>query len=72
MFRYGLLCRALDDALAPASRSPDDAAAMERAGHKPRLIAGSAANIKVTRPEDLSMAATLIAGPAQAVAVGHG
>ncbi|HZD21053.1 MAG TPA: 2-C-methyl-D-erythritol 4-phosphate cytidylyltransferase [Burkholderiales bacterium] len=72
MFRYGLLCRALDDAFAAGVEVTDDAAAMERAGHKPRLIAGSAANIKVTRPEDLSMAATLIAGPAHAIAVGHG
>jgi 2-C-methyl-D-erythritol 4-phosphate cytidylyltransferase/2-C-methyl-D-erythritol 2,4-cyclodiphosphate synthase len=72
MFRYGLLCRALDSALAAGIEVTDDAAAVERAGHKPRLIAGSAANIKVTRPEDLAMAAALLAGPAQSVCLGHG
>ncbi|HZF15605.1 MAG TPA: 2-C-methyl-D-erythritol 4-phosphate cytidylyltransferase [Steroidobacteraceae bacterium] len=73
MFRYGLLCRALDSALAAGMDVTDDAAAMERAGHQPRLIAGSAANIKVTRPEDLSIAAALMAaGDAPAVRIGHG
>lgn len=73
MFRYGLLRHALDAALAAGIDVTDDAAAMERAGHRPRLIAGSSANIKVTRPEDLAIAAALLAaGAAPALRVGHG
>ncbi len=73
MFRYGLLCRALDSALAAGIDVTDDATAMERAGHQPRLIAGSSANIKVTRPEDLAIAAALlVAGDTPGVRIGHG
>jgi len=73
MFRFGLLRTALDSALAAGLDMTDDAAAIERAGHQPRLITGSIANIKVTRPEDLAIAAALLgAGAAATVSVGHG
>jgi 2-C-methyl-D-erythritol 4-phosphate cytidylyltransferase/2-C-methyl-D-erythritol 2,4-cyclodiphosphate synthase len=73
MFRFGLLRRALDSALAAGLDITDDAAAVERAGHQPRLIAGSGANIKVTRPEDLAVANALLgAGSGPAVSIGHG
>ena len=39
----------------------DEASAMERAGHRPRLIEGDPANIKVTRPDDLALAAAVLA-----------
>jgi 2-C-methyl-D-erythritol 4-phosphate cytidylyltransferase/2-C-methyl-D-erythritol 2,4-cyclodiphosphate synthase len=73
MFRFGLLRRALDSALAAGLDITDDAAAVERAGFQPRLIAGSGANIKVTRPEDLAVASAVLgAGTAPAVSIGHG
>ncbi len=73
MFRYGLLRAALDAALGAGLDVTDDAAAIERAGFKPRLIAGSASNIKITRPDDLAMAEAILgAGAAPAVLMGHG
>jgi 2-C-methyl-D-erythritol 4-phosphate cytidylyltransferase len=53
MFRLGELQRALADALLAGVAITDEASAMEWAGHAPRLIAGRADNLKVTRPEDL-------------------
>lgn len=39
----------------------DEASAMERAGHAPRLVLGGAANLKVTTPEDLVLARAILA-----------
>jgi 2-C-methyl-D-erythritol 4-phosphate cytidylyltransferase / 2-C-methyl-D-erythritol 2,4-cyclodiphosphate synthase len=73
MFRYGLLRTALDSALAAGLDVTDDAAAVERAGYQPRLVAGSSANIKITRPEDLAVAAAVLgAGAGRSVSMGHG
>jgi len=58
MFRFGPLLTALQ-AADPASTS-DEASAMERLGHRPRLIMGSNANLKVTYPEDLALAALIL------------
>ena len=57
MFRYGLLKTALRDALQAGIVVTDESAAIERAGHAPRLIAGTASNLKVTRADDLLLAA---------------
>jgi 2-C-methyl-D-erythritol 4-phosphate cytidylyltransferase len=60
MFRFGMLLRALEMALA-AQRSPtDEAQALEWAGHRPRLVAGRADNIKVTTADDLRLAAAIL------------
>lgn len=56
MFRLGLLRHALQDALAANDLVTDDASAIERLGHAPRLIEGHADNIKITRAEDLPLA----------------
>jgi 2-C-methyl-D-erythritol 4-phosphate cytidylyltransferase len=57
MFRAGLLA----EALGRAKGSPtDEAAAVEQLGLKPRLVAGSRENLKVTWPEDLALADTLL------------
>jgi 2-C-methyl-D-erythritol 4-phosphate cytidylyltransferase len=56
MFRLGLLCDALQSALARGLRVTDEAAAMEAAGFSPRLVEGRADNVKITRPEDLALA----------------
>jgi 2-C-methyl-D-erythritol 4-phosphate cytidylyltransferase len=57
MFRAGLLAQALKR----ATGSPtDEAAAVEQLGLKPRLVAGSRENLKVTWPEDLALAETIL------------
>jgi 2-C-methyl-D-erythritol 4-phosphate cytidylyltransferase len=64
MFRLGMLHQALSEALAAGLAVTDDASAMEAAGHVPVIIEGHRDNIKITRPEDLALAAFyLIRGP---------
>ncbi|HWM42260.1 MAG TPA: 2-C-methyl-D-erythritol 4-phosphate cytidylyltransferase [Burkholderiales bacterium] len=59
MFRAGLLMQALQR----AKGSPtDEAAAVEQLGLRPRLVAGSRENLKVTWPEDLAIAESLLKG----------
>ncbi len=64
MFRYGVLLHALSYAAADAAeryaRVTDEASAVEAIGMRPRLIAGSGANIKVTVPQDLAVAERLL------------
>ena len=59
MFRYRLLLEALR-ASGPAAT--DEAAAIERLGFKPRLVMGDSRNLKVTYPQDLAVAETLLRG----------
>ncbi len=56
-FRYGLLRTALEAVVAGGGGVTDEAQAIEAAGYRPRLIVGEERNIKVTRPEDLALAA---------------
>lgn len=56
MFRHGMLLRALRDCL----NVTDEAAAVEALGYKPRLVEGSAKNLKVTFPADLELAEQLL------------
>jgi len=58
MFRCGLLAEALQKAKPPVT---DEASAMEQMGLRPRLVAGSRENIKVTYPEDLAIAEAILA-----------
>jgi 2-C-methyl-D-erythritol 4-phosphate cytidylyltransferase len=58
MFRAGLLAQALRDAKGPVT---DEASAIEQLGLKPRLVAGSRENIKVTYPEDRAIAESILA-----------
>jgi 2-C-methyl-D-erythritol 4-phosphate cytidylyltransferase len=60
MFRHAALRAALRTALAAGVLVTDESAAIERAGLAPRLVEGSPDNIKVTRPEDLPLAAFLL------------
>ncbi len=57
MFRYGKLRHALEQAMEDEALVTDEASAMELAGFEPLLVEGHADNIKVTRPEDLTLAA---------------
>lgn len=61
MFRLGPLTAALESALVDGVLVTDEAAAMERAGHRPRMVAGAADNIKITLPGDLAFAEMLLA-----------
>lgn len=56
MFRHGRLVQALEAALAAGEQPTDEAAAIECLGLRPRLVRGSALNVKVTLPEDLAFA----------------
>jgi 2-C-methyl-D-erythritol 4-phosphate cytidylyltransferase len=56
MFRAGLLMRAL----AQAPGATDEASAIEVLGLKPRLVAGSRENVKVTYAEDLAIAESIL------------
>jgi len=57
MFRCGLLMQALREAKAAVT---DEAGAVEQMGLRPRLVAGSRENIKVTFPEDLKIAEAIL------------
>jgi len=59
MFRYKVLCQAL--AGADRVDVTDESQAVERLGHRPRLVPGSPANVKVTWPDDLALAAAVLA-----------
>lgn len=61
MFRLQALREALAAAIAAGDLVTDEAAAMERAGHRPRLVPGAGDNLKITRPEDLPLAAYYLA-----------
>ncbi len=56
MFRLGLLTEALSESLQDHYLVTDEASAVEHIGLKPRLVKGRADNIKITHPEDLSLA----------------
>lgn len=60
MFRYGLLKRALAAAIAAGVTVTDEASAIEYAGHRPVLVEGRAANLKITGPEDLALAEAVL------------
>jgi 2-C-methyl-D-erythritol 4-phosphate cytidylyltransferase len=59
MFRAGLLAEALRRAKGAVT---DEASAVEQMGLKPRLVAGSRENLKVTWPEDLAIAEAILKG----------
>ncbi len=63
MFRLGDLHAALADAAATGySGITDEASAMERLGLSPRLVSGSAQNMKVTYPADFAFAEAVLKG----------
>jgi 2-C-methyl-D-erythritol 4-phosphate cytidylyltransferase len=60
MFRFAALSAALDAAHAAGRFPSDEAQALEWQGARPRLVEGSAANIKITTAQDLELAAALL------------
>jgi 2-C-methyl-D-erythritol 4-phosphate cytidylyltransferase len=57
MFRLGLLLQALSR----TAKLSDEAGAIEALGLHPKLVRGSHTNLKVTFPEDLQLAQTILA-----------
>ncbi|MFR1051900.1 MAG: 2-C-methyl-D-erythritol 4-phosphate cytidylyltransferase [Lachnospirales bacterium] len=60
VFEHGLLLGALEKALAEGAELTDDCSAVERLGMSVRLTAGSYENIKLTTPEDLAVAESIL------------
>ena len=58
MFRHGVLMQALNKA---GGAPTDEAQALEALGLQPKLVEGQARNLKVTYPQDLRLAQTIIA-----------
>ncbi|WP_455200064.1 2-C-methyl-D-erythritol 4-phosphate cytidylyltransferase [Kaarinaea lacus] len=56
MFRLHLLRDALNKAIEDGFLVTDEASAVEHAGYHPKLVEGRTDNIKITTPEDLSLA----------------
>lgn len=67
MFRYRLLIEALRSA--DPELATDEARAIEGMGLRPRLVMGDTRNLKVTFPEDLSVAELIL--QSQSVVVAH-
>jgi 2-C-methyl-D-erythritol 4-phosphate cytidylyltransferase / 2-C-methyl-D-erythritol 2,4-cyclodiphosphate synthase len=65
VFAFSERERALEQAARAGITVTDEAQAMERLGHKPRLVQGSPFNIKVTRAADLETAERILAGAQQ-------
>jgi len=61
LFKVEALAAAIDAAVREGRELTDEASAMEFIGAKPRLVMGSAANIKITHPSDLPIAEALLA-----------
>lgn len=61
-FRYELLRRAYERAIAEGIDATDDSALVERLGAKVVAVEGDARNIKLTRPEDFALAEMMIRG----------
>lgn len=66
MFRYDKLLKAMKGAIAAGCLVTDEASAIEWAGEKPLMVEGHPDNIKITRPEDLPLAAFYLAAQAGA------
>lgn len=57
LFPLALLKTCLQQALCDGATVTDEASALEYCGYHPQIVSGRADNIKVTRPEDLALAA---------------
>lgn len=62
MFRLQMLRRALQQSRDAGVAVTDDAQAIEWLGERPRLVEGSATNLKITRPGDLAVAEEMLRG----------
>lgn len=60
LFRYKLLKQAIEKSLADKVLVTDEASAIESIGLQPKMVMGSARNIKITLPEDLVLASAFL------------
>jgi len=60
MFRIGTLLQALEQAEQSGLAVTDESSAMEALGLSPKLVRGSALNIKITYPEDFALAEAIL------------
>jgi 2-C-methyl-D-erythritol 4-phosphate cytidylyltransferase/2-C-methyl-D-erythritol 2,4-cyclodiphosphate synthase len=73
VFGYAKLRQALQEAAAAGQAVTDEAQAMQRLGIRAALVPGSPFNIKVTRAEDLEMAAAILKmGESSQMRIGQG
>ena len=62
MFRYGLLCSALESAIGVGELPTDEASAVERVRPgEVRVVEGRSDNMKITRPDDIAVAESILA-----------
>lgn len=62
MFRYGLLCSAMDSAIDSGDLPTDEASAVERVRPgEVRAVEGRSDNMKITRPDDIAVAESILA-----------
>lgn len=62
-FRFGLLRKAMADALAQGFTGTDEASLVERLGDEVAVVMGSPRNFKITTPGDLELAEFYVAKP---------
>jgi 2-C-methyl-D-erythritol 4-phosphate cytidylyltransferase len=55
-FRYHILKKAFDEAIADGFTGTDEASLVERSGHEVAVVMGSPRNIKITSPGDMELA----------------
>jgi 2-C-methyl-D-erythritol 4-phosphate cytidylyltransferase len=55
-FRYDVIKKAFDEALADGFVGTDEASLVERSGHEVAVVMGSPRNIKITAPADMELA----------------
>ncbi len=60
VFRYSLLVEAHNKAIKDGLSAPDDATLIEKLGHPVKIVMGSYRNVKLTTPDDLLLAETLL------------
>jgi len=61
-FRYDILKKVFDDALADGFLATDEASMVERAGFPVAVVMGSPKNIKITTPADMELAEFYLKG----------
>jgi 2-C-methyl-D-erythritol 4-phosphate cytidylyltransferase len=55
-FRYGVIKKVFDEAVADGFMGTDEASLVERSGHEVWVVMGSPRNIKITAPADMELA----------------
>src|SRR5207253_4848 len=67
-FRYQVLKKAFDEAVADGFIGTDEASLVERSGHEVAVVMGSPRNIKITAPADMELAEFYLRGQGRTMA----